>query len=171
MKKTQKQKLIKLSIKLYVWLIVIFMSATILDWTIYQIIFFALDPVKQYALAEVNIIRKAEAVEGKVFKTYAPAEAKQRIIEIAEQRNFKDIDHLLKVINCESRFNQFSYHVNNDGSVDRGIAMWNDHWHSKMTNEQAFDLDYSINRTIDYFIKGSSNLWACDKIINLADNN
>lgn len=120
-----------------------------------------------YEPAEIAVKRAEPQAEYKGLKVYTPEEAKKRIIEIAKKRNFNQLDKFLRVINCESRFNQFSYNVNKDGSVDRGLCMFNDYWHSNMSNQQTFDVDYCVNRMMDYWDKGSSNLWACTKILGL----
>jgi hypothetical protein len=118
------------------------------------VIAYAGENIETYEPAGVIIPRKEISEEVKLSN-------KEKVIKICEKRNFNQTERLLKVIDCESKFDQYAINVNKGGSVDRGIAQWNDYFHSNMTNEQAFDLDYSINKMIDYWNDGKQGLWAC----------
>ena len=60
---------------------------------------------------------------------------------------WKDVECL---INHESSFNEFSYYVNGDKSVDRGLWAWNDKWNKHISNDCAFNYKCS---TIEAIIK------------------
>lgn len=108
-----------------------------------------------------------------VMKLYTAEQAKQRIIEIANERNFKWTLYLVKLATCESRFNQFENQPNYNPkqnkcikSVDRGFFQINDCWHPETNdNNKPYDIDWSTNWTIDKINNGSQGLWSCDDLI------
>lgn len=145
------------------WTLLILIPAICLARICWATATFVDNPVDYEPIVQVNVPHIDRA---KTLNVYTPEQAKERIREIAKERNFSKTEKLLAIIDCESKFNQFAYNVNKDGSVDRGIMQWNSYWHSKMTNEQAFDLDYAVNKAMDYFEKNSESLWICNKFTN-----
>jgi hypothetical protein len=119
---------------------------------------FVLDPVAFYAVQTVQVPPHI-----KTMRIYNKEEARARVLAIAKSRklNEEDTNSLMRVIECESKFQQFDLGVNKSGTVDRGIMQWNSYFHSKMTNEQAFDLDYAVNKAIDYWQADKQHRWTC----------
>jgi soluble lytic murein transglycosylase-like protein len=69
-----------------------------------------------------------------------------------------DPDLALKVCQCESNFDPFAIRFNSNGSVDRGLYQINDYWHPEVSDEQAFNYEFSI----DFFcqaVKAGNLYW------------
>jgi pimeloyl-CoA synthetase len=109
--------------------------------------------------AEVSVPEKI-----KELKIYKPEEAKELATKLAKEHGL-NVDKFLKVIKCESGFQQFRTNANKDGSVDRGIAMWNSYWNSKLSDNQAYDVEYSLNKMADYWKEGKQGLWVCNRLV------
>ncbi len=139
------------------YVMIVTIPACLLAYAVWQTAQFVTNPVPMYDTAQVAVPHY------KTLKIYNQEQARERVIAIARERklNQTDTDSLLRVIQCESKFQQFDLGVNKDGSVDRGIMQWNSHWHSKMTNEQAFNLDYAVNKAIDYWQADKQHHWTC----------
>lgn len=91
---------------------------------------------------------------------------KQEVIKIAESRSFLETEKLLDIIWCESRFKPNARKVNTNGTIDRGIAQFNDYWHPEVSDECAYSVNCSINKMIDiYKDDGSFRQWRCNQII------
>src|SRR3972149_2364482 len=56
----------------------------------------------------------------------ATPEIVNEILEVAEKRGFKDIDRLLKIVACESSFDNYAINHNRDGSLDLGLYQINE---------------------------------------------
>lgn len=64
------------------------------------------------------------------------------------------------VIQKESNWETGNYHVNRDGTVDRGLWMINSYWHREVSNECAFDALCSTKEAIRiYKSRGNWNAW------------
>jgi hypothetical protein len=147
-----KTKQVAMTASYYFMLVAI--PACLLAYVSWQTAQFVVNPVPMGETMEISVPHQPN------LKIYTPTEAKAKVISIAEARKFAKIDTLLAIIECESHFNQFALHNNKDGTIDRGIMQWNSYFHSKMTNEQAFNVEYSVNKAIDYLIDGK-NVWVC----------
>lgn len=101
---------------------------------------------------------KDNFVSTRIVKTIEPAkdeddsrvdQIKEYVKREAEKAGLKwsDVECL---INHESGWNQHSYYVNKDKSVDRGLWMWNDKWNKHISNDCSFDYKCS---TIEAIIK------------------
>lgn len=87
-----------------------------------------------------------------------------QIRELARTHNFQWEDYLIRLAKCESSLNPKNVNVNKDGTKDRGVFQINDYWH-KLTDEQAFDVEYATLYTMKLINEGKQHLWACDRII------
>jgi len=64
----------------------------------------------------------------------------------------------LKVARCESSLNPTAVNINTTGSKDRGLYQINDKWHPEVTEDQAFDPEFSI-RFFCKAMKGGNISW------------
>lgn len=90
------------------------------------------------------------------------------IIKTAERKGIKDIDRVLALVSCESKFNPFAVNaVGNSpaGSVDRGLWQVSNFWQKKVTDADAFDVQKSTNFALDQIAAGRESLWSCSKLI------
>lgn len=92
----------------------------------------------------------------------------EQIVKIAKERGLSDQEtvKLLKLIDCESKFDQWALHSNRDGSIDRGLYQISNKWHKEIDTQCTFDLVCSTNKVIDIYKKDKSlRQWACNKKI------
>lgn len=93
----------------------------------------------------------------KVVKT-----VEQQIRDICKYRGF-DADLAVRVAKAESSLCQKAVNINTDGSRDRGIFQINDKWHPEVSDEQAFDIDFSTNFFITAVNNGNLSWWNSSK--------
>jgi ABC-type uncharacterized transport system permease subunit len=119
---------------------------------------------KVWAMNTFNLAPMPE----RVIKDVLPElSAKEKIWSMLENSKLT-VDQRLKVmevIKCESGFNQYAIGLNKNGSLDLGVAQWNEAWH-KLDRSCAFSVECSINKMIDTYLKeGNLNKWICSKKI------
>lgn len=91
------------------------------------------------------------------------------IRRLAEETGFKWPDYLIRLAKCESQFDPKATNTQNNfpkTSKDRGIFQISDYWHSEVTDEQAYDVEWATHWTMDRISQGYQHEWACDRIIN-----
>lgn len=99
---------------------------------------------------------------------YASASVLKTIVNIAKEKGYNDIDHLVALINCESHFQIYATNGKKNipaGSVDRGIAMFSSFWQRSVTDMCAFNADCAVRAMIDRLQAGQEGLWVCSKLI------
>lgn len=116
-------------------------------------------PVRDYEIVEVNVPREKKE---EVLKIYSKDDAIKQIRLIAKQRNFKFTDYLIRLVDCESNFNQFA--INKGSSATGWYQIIDAH---KLTRKQRYDLAFSTNWTMDKIEAGGQQIWECDKIAKL----
>lgn len=114
-------------------------------------------PVKDYQLADVVVPRKEKV---SALRLYSKEEAMNRIRLIAESRSFKFADYLIRLVDCESSFNQFA--INKVSSATGWYQIIDAH---KLTRQQRYDLDFATNWAIDKINAGGQKIWECDKLV------
>jgi hypothetical protein len=92
-----------------------------------------------------------------------PETIDQMIDRIAKEENFQWVSFFKKLVYCESRYDQYA--INNNGAygVDRGLLQINTKYHPEVSNEQAFDLDFSIRWSMRRIQNGFQSEWMCNK--------
>lgn len=121
-----------------------------------------------YPVSEGSRVTVAKAEIEPVSRLIERVSVEDQIRAIAEARNFKWTDYLVRLAYCESRLDPNTVNVHGNKpkeSYDRGLFQINSHWHKEVTNEQAFDISWSTNWTIDMINAGKQGQWACNKII------
>lgn len=124
--------------------------------------------------SNVHIVETVEAKTIEVVKTpqEVDKEMKELIVKIIEETNFKWPAYLKRLINCENKRHKGDLldplRTNTKGnypsySIDRGLTMINTYWHKEVTDEQAFNPDFSIRWTINMINKGRQTEWSCNK--------
>ena len=125
-----------------------------------------------HALAMENALnRNFESEKGMFCKELTPEQ--QIIKEVADMREFKDLELLFCLAKHESNYDRYAVGVNvhkqSDGTIltthDRGIFMFNDYWYKNISNECAFDIACATNEAISVLNKhGNCDQWAvCSK--------
>lgn len=91
------------------------------------------------------------------------------VYDEAAKQGYNDPDLVLRLIDCESRFNPKA--VNSRGnypahSVDRGILQYNDYWQRNNISEAcAFDPRCAIAKGIEDLKAGKASQWACYRLV------
>lgn len=91
-----------------------------------------------------------------------------QIRQIAKENDFEWEDYLVRLAKCESNFNPNAVNIQGNtpkGSRDRGIMQINDYWHKEVSDEQAFNLEWSVNWAIENINAGRQDMWSCNRII------
>lgn len=117
-----------------------------------------------------------QKIEKKQFKTGYPAAedrtdltVQDQIRIIAKQAGFEWPEYLVRLADCESRFDQYATNMNGGHSLDRGVFQINAKYHPEVSNECAFDIKCATEWTMKMIEAGKQKQWMCDKII-LAKN-
>ncbi len=120
-------------------------------------------PVDTTQLLEVKTVIIAEPAQN-----LTPSEAEALIRQLAKEANFKWPNYLVKIAKCESQLNPWRSNTGGNhpaNSVDRGLYMINNYWHSEVTDEQAYDPVFATKWAMELINKGRQKEFVCDKIL------
>lgn len=81
------------------------------------------------------------------------------LIRATAKRYRVDPDLAVKVAECESGLNPLAVNKNPNGTLDRGLYQWNDHWHPKVIDFCAFDIGCSTMVFCEAVKAGHLNWW------------
>lgn len=96
--------------------------------------------------------------------TQAPQnESIEQIIRRVAAKWGVDQELAVRVAKCESALNPRAINVNTTGSRDRGIYQINDYYHPKVTDEQAFDPEFSADFFCNAVKAGKLSWWNASK--------
>ena len=84
------------------------------------------------------------------------------IQRVCEEEGF-DVDLAMRVASCESYLRRYFVHVNNDGSLDRGVFALNSGYYGHITNECSFDVECATKVFVQQAKAGKINDWLCYK--------
>ena len=93
-------------------------------------------------------------------ETYLSVE--EQIRKIAKDSNFKWPNYLVSLAKCESSLNPFAI---GDNGHSRGLFQIHDKYHPEISTEQAMNIEFSTNWTIDMIEAGKQNQWSCNEKI------
>ena len=124
-----------------------------------------------HALAMENALnRNFESEKGMFCKELTPEQ--QIIKEVADMREFKDLELLFCLAKHESNYDRYAVGVNvhkqSDGTIltsrDLGIFQWNHYYHPEISKECKFDISCSTNEVISMLNKdGGCQKWSTCK--------
>jgi len=97
----------------------------------------------------------------------ASMSVEEQIRHHAAEENFQWPDYLVRLAKCESKLDPKVVNTkgNSPASRDRGVFQINDYWQRQVTDEQAFDVEWSTKWTMKRINQGDQHLWSCDKLI------
>lgn len=124
-----------------------------------------IEEVKEEVVEVKEIVEEIKATIG---KTDEQRKVEIEIRKIAKEKNFKWPDYLVRLAYCESRLNPANINTRGNKpatSKDRGLFQWNDYWNKHITDECAFDLRCSTEKTIEKINAGGQGIWVCNRII------
>lgn len=119
---------------------------------------------------KAETIKKVEA-QTKLATPEAKESIEVMVDRVIKETNFKWPSYLKRLINCENkRFKGDTLDPKRVGlavnvpktSKDRGLLMINDYHQKQITDEQAFDGEWSVRWAIDKINKGGQGIWVCD---------
>lgn len=120
-------------------------------------------------IENVPAIAEAKIVQNLPIEKIPDLSVEQQIKSIAKEKNFRWPDYLMRLARCENdTFDSLRTNTRNNtpkSSIDRGIFMINDYWHSEVSDECAFDVRCSTEWTINMINSGRQSEWICDSII------
>jgi hypothetical protein len=87
-------------------------------------------------------------------------ELMEQIIRWVAKEEGVDPDLAVRVAKCENpSLDPKAKHINEDGSIDRGLFQINNKWHKEVTDEQAFDPIFSTRFFCKAFKGGHLDWW------------
>lgn len=111
-------------------------------------------------------VKEESKVRSTVREEWHPEKVKTLIRNIAEEEKFSDADLLVRIAQAESQLNPRNRNAAGNHpsfSVDRGLFMINDYWHKEVTDEQAYDPDFSTRWAIRKINSGGISAWDASK--------
>jgi len=142
--KLQKRR-VKAKIVLFLFIIGVFLIGCGLTYRWYNKIIAEIGEVVEIKVSYAKI------VEGSV---------EDRIKDIARDMDFKEPDLLVKIAFCESSFNEYAVHYNNNGTVDQGVLQFNS---IHGFEEKPLNLEWSVKTAIEWIRDGRLNAWNATK--------
>ena len=121
-------------------------------------------PKAEKPIEEVK--KEAQAPEEAKKECSGPENVKAFIRKIADEEKFSDANLLIRIAQAESRLNPKNRNAEGNHpsySVDRGLFMINDYWHKEVTDEQAYDPDFSTRWAIKKIRSGGISAWDASK--------
>lgn len=91
---------------------------------------------------------------------------REKLIELIKQTAKKygiNQNLAVKVAECESNLNPQAININAPDSIDRGLYQINSKWHPHITDEQAFDPQFSTNFFCEAVKAGNLKWWDASK--------
>jgi hypothetical protein len=107
------------------------------------------------------VVRKAELAPTMPKVRRLPPEPTPELLALinskAEQYNVSS-DTMLKVISCESGFNERAL---GDAGYSRGLVQIHSKYHPTVTDAQAYDPEFAITFLAEKLSQGKGGLWTC----------
>lgn len=131
-----------------------------------SLIIIGLSLYTNHYILKMGVVEIAYAKE--IVSEPEPEPIRDMILRISEEEGFQWPDYLLRLANCESRLDPYAVNEHNNkpsNSRDRGLFQINSYFHYEITDEQAFDPEFSIRWTMDMINAGRQHEWACDPLI------
>lgn len=91
-----------------------------------------------------------------------------QIRAIADEKDFKWPDYLVRLAFCESRLDPKALNTKGNtpaDSYDRGLFQYNSYWQKQVSDECAYDVRCATETTIRMINEGKQHLWSCDRIV------
>ncbi len=92
------------------------------------------------------------------------------IKKVAQEEKFTDVQELLQLAHCESRFNPQTTNATNN-SYDRGIFQISRKFHPEVSDATAYDVTLSTEWTINRIRQGYLSEWMCGWAYNSTNYN
>jgi hypothetical protein len=100
----------------------------------------------------------------KVATTENTKRVEFRIREIADQMDFEYPDYLVRLAFCESSLNPLAV---GDSGKSRGLFQIHKNYHPNITDQEAFDIEFSTKWTIEQINLGKQSMWTCNEIAKI----
>lgn len=132
----------------------------IVNYVALPIYIFTQDPLKQFEMAEVNIIKEVKAE--------TPEEDMREWI-LDEWERVGQRDNANAIITCESHFNNNAFNINANGTIDLGVYQFNSlHIKSGWINlDEIGDYKKSTKKAIEMWKKKGWSPWYCSKLLKI----
>ncbi len=91
-----------------------------------------------------------------------PIAVEAQIRQIAQNEGFEWPDYLVRLARCESGLDP---NVVGDSGYSRGLFQIHSEYWPGVSDEEAFDIEWSTEWTMDMINAGYQHYWSCDKFI------
>jgi len=121
------------------------------------------DPVNAFLAGYTGASVIENLIVPEVFKNSKSKKAIEEIIRMIAKQEGVDPDLAVRVAKCESDLDPYAVNINKDGSRDRGIFQINDKYHPEVSDEQAFNIEFSTRFFCKAFKEGHLSWWNATK--------
>ncbi len=87
-------------------------------------------------------------------------EVRDLIVKVAKEKGFENVEGLLNLAHCESRFTPTAFNPTNN-SNDRGIYQISKRWHPEVSDDVAYSPKKATEWTIERLEAGYGYEWMC----------
>lgn len=122
------------------------------------------------ASSEVHAVSYGGGSKSEVLPV--PHNIENLIRSVASDFGFQEVERLIKLGHCESRFNPICGEINHkdctnttNGSFDRGWFQISRKWHPEVTDECSVDIKCSTVESIRIINEKGFDEWACNSLI------
>ena len=96
-------------------------------------------------------------------KSANPEETIEEMIRRIAKEERVGEDLMVRIALCESQLDPKAVNVNKNGTRDRGLFQINDYWWPNISDEQAFDPEWSTRWACKQVRAGGLRLWSSSK--------
>lgn len=106
-------------------------------------------------------IEKVFVVEGTQAVEYVTPTLRDEVRQMLKNGGIVHVEAAMKIAEYESWFKEDNFHVNKDGSIDRGLWMINNKYHPEVSDECAYDGICSTIQAIRIMKERGFMEWVC----------
>jgi hypothetical protein len=104
-----------------------------------------------------------DLMNGKIIEAKVSGESIEDRIKSKAKKMGVDPELAVRVAKAESGLKPNATNTNKDDSIDRGLYQINSKWHPEVSENQAFDIDFSINFFCQAVKNGNISWWNATK--------
>ena len=163
---TKKRKTKILKIKIILWTIIFTLPVLMIGFNYHSANAEFQSLINQPAIPNLIEIKEKTNVVKMIFPPKSPEDI---IRQIAREENFSEVDMLLKLAYCESRYDPYAVGINwKHKSYDRGIFQLNSHFYKNISNDCSFNIACATKASIKIIRDRGFQEWSCWELIKLS---
>jgi len=111
-----------------------------------------------YAITQIGVnVPTGQPNDDKVM-----SDVETQIRTIANEEDFEWVDYLVRLAKCESKLDPNAI---GDSGHSRGLYQIHNLYHPSVSDEEAFDIEWSTKWTMDMINDGYQHYWTCNRLI------